>query len=220
MPSETAVNHKVRDLGLAAEGRLKIDWAESRMPVMMELRRRFSETKPLAGTRIAGCLHVTKETAVLMRTLVAAGARISWSGCNPLSTQDDVAAALADEGIEIYAWHGMNKEEFYWCIDRTIDMGPTMTLDDGADLIFTIHKRFAERAADVWGGTEETTTGVHRLRAMAEASKLFLSIMIGFLGAIIVLALPLGPSGGPLTGIGEALVAQQNNPPAFAESRR
>ncbi len=168
MPSDTAVNHKVRDLGLAAEGRLKIDWAESRMPVLMELRRRYSKTKPLEGTRIAGCLHVTKETAVLMRTLVAAGAKISWSGCNPLSTQDDVAAALADEGIEIYAWHGMNVEEFYWCIDRTIDMGPTMTLDDGADLIFTIHNRFADKAAGVWGGTEETTTGVHRLRAMAD----------------------------------------------------
>ena len=97
MPSETALNHKVSDIGMAADGRLKIDWAESRMPVMMELRRRYAKTRPLEGTRIAGCLHVTKETAVLVRTLVAAGAQISWSGCNPLSTQDDVAAALADE---------------------------------------------------------------------------------------------------------------------------
>ncbi len=168
MPSETIAKHKVRDLGLAADGHLKIAWAESRMPVMMELRRRYSETKPLAGTRIAGCLHVTKETAVLIRTLIAAGAQISWSGCNPLSTQDDVAAALADEGTEIYAWHGMNVKEFYWCIDKTIEIEPTMTLDDGADLIFTIHKRFADKAANVWGGTEETTTGVHRLRAMAD----------------------------------------------------
>ena len=168
MPSESNGKYKVKDIALAADGRLKIDWAESRMPVMMELRRRYSETKPLAGTRIAGCLHVTKETAVLIRTLIAAGAQISWSGCNPLSTQDDVAAALAAEGTEIYAWHGMNVDDFYWCIDKTIEIEPTMTLDDGADLIFTIHKRFAEKAAKVWGGTEETTTGVHRLRAMAD----------------------------------------------------
>ncbi len=168
MPSETALKHKVFDLALAEEGRRKIDWAESRMPVLMELRDRYSKTKPLAGTRIAGCLHVTKETAVLIRTLIAAGAEISWSGCNPLSTQDSVAAALADEGTSIFAWHGMNVEDFYWCIDRTIDFGPTMTLDDGADLIFTIHKRFKDIAANVWGGTEETTTGVHRLRAMAD----------------------------------------------------
>lgn len=166
------MNHKVADIGLAAAGRDKIAWAESRMPVLMALREKFSQTRPLAGQRIAGCLHVTKETAVLIRTLAAAGAEISWSGCNPLSTQDDVAAALADEGFAIYAWHGMNVEEFYWCIDRTIDMKPTLTLDDGADLIMRVHTKYPEMCETVIGGTEETTTGVHRLRAMADAGAL------------------------------------------------
>jgi len=160
--------YKVRNIKLADEGRMKIEWAESRMPVMMELRKKFSKTKPLKGYRIAGCLHVTKETAVLVETLVAAGANVSWSGCNPLSTQDDVAAALAKNGISIYAWHGMNVKEFYWCIERTMDFKPNLTLDDGADLIFTIHNKFPKMAeTTVIGGTEETTTGVHRLRAMA-----------------------------------------------------
>jgi len=160
--------YKVRNIKLADEGRMKIEWAESRMPVMMELRKKFSKTKPLKGYRIAGCLHVTKETAVLVETLVAAGANVSWSGCNPLSTQDDVAAALAKNGISIYAWHGMNVKDFYWCIERTMDFKPNLTLDDGADLIFTIHNKFPKMAeTTVIGGTEETTTGVHRLRAMA-----------------------------------------------------
>src|SRR3989339_1802988 len=119
------MNSKVADPKLADAGKLKIEWAESRMPVLMTLRKRFSETKPLKGMRIAGCLHVTKETAVLVKTLRAAGAQISWSGCNPLSTQDEVAAALAADGISIYAWHGMSTEEFYWCIDKTLEMKPT-----------------------------------------------------------------------------------------------
>jgi adenosylhomocysteinase len=160
-------NYKVANEKLAEQGRLKIEWAESRMPVLMKLREKYAKTQPLRGQRIAGCLHVTKETAVLIRTLKAAGAEISWSGCNPLSTQDDIAAALAADGISIYAWHGLNKEEFYWCIDRTIDFKPTLTLDDGADLIFTVHSKYPHLCKDVLGGTEETTTGVHRLRAMA-----------------------------------------------------
>ncbi|MGD8395498.1 MAG: adenosylhomocysteinase [Candidatus Eiseniibacteriota bacterium] len=170
----TTVNtaRKVADLGLADQGRLKIEWAESRMPVLMALRERYSKERPFQGARIAGCLHVTKETAVLVRTLIAAGADVRWSGCNPLSTQDDVAGALADEGTSIFAWHGMNTEEFYWCIDRTLDFEPTLTLDDGADLIFTVHNRFQELADRIVGGTEETTTGVHRLRAMAKDGKL------------------------------------------------
>lgn len=159
---------KVRDLSLAEEGRRRIDWAESRMPVMRALREKYEETKPLAGYRIAGCLHVTKETAVLIRTLHAAGAEIAWSGCNPLSTNDAVAAALAEDGIKIYAWHGLNTEEFYWCIDQTLEINPNLTLDDGADLIFTVHNRFPELCETIIGGTEETTTGVHRLRAMAD----------------------------------------------------
>jgi adenosylhomocysteinase len=154
---------------MAPDGLLKIEWAESRMPVMMALRKKFAATQPLKGHRIAGCLHVTKETAVLIRTLIAAGADLAWSGCNPLSTQDDVAAALAAEGVPMFAWRGLNREEFYWCIRKTIEMDPDLTLDDGADLIFTFHKEYADRCSRITGGTEETTTGVHRLRAMAAA---------------------------------------------------
>jgi len=171
------MNYKVKDIGLAQQGKLKIDWAESRMPVLAHLRKEFEKTKPLAGQRVAGCLHVTKETAVLIKTLIAAGAEISWSGCNPLSTQDDIAAALAADDISIYAWRGMNVEEFYWAIDRTLDFKPTLTLDDGADLIFTVHNRFKELAEGILGGTEETTTGVHRLRAMGAAGKLLYLVM-------------------------------------------
>jgi adenosylhomocysteinase len=162
-----SLKSKVKNPALATQGRLKIEWAESRMPVMMKLREEAKKTLPLKGTRIAGCLHVTKETAVLIRTLKAAGAEVAWSGCNPLSTQDDIAAALADE-VSIFAWHGMSKEEFYWAIERTLDFKPNLTLDDGADLIFTVHSKHPEMAKDILGGTEETTTGVHRLRAMAK----------------------------------------------------
>jgi len=164
---------KIQDLKLAEEGQKRIRWAESRMPVLMALRERYRKTKPLDGYRIAGCLHVTKETAVLVETFVEAGADVSWSGCNPLSTQDSVAAALAENGISVFAWHGQSVKEFYWCIEQTLSIRPNLTLDDGADLIFTIHNRHPEFAEQfVLGGTEETTTGVHRLRAMAEAGAL------------------------------------------------
>lgn len=164
---------KVADLKLASEGRKLVDWAESRMPVMMALREKYRRTKPLKGYRIAGCLHVTKETAVLVKTFVEAGAQVSWSGCNPLSTQDEVAAALAADGVSIFAWHGMSVKDFYWCIEETLKIHPNLTLDDGADLIFTIHKKHPEFAQKyVIGGTEETTTGVHRLRSMAKAGAL------------------------------------------------
>jgi len=165
--SPNTLGSKIADPKLADAGRMRIEWAESRMPVMMALIKRYQETQPLRGMRIAGCLHVTKETGVLIRALRAAGAEVSWSGCNPLSTQDDVAAALAEDGVSIYAWHGMNVDEFYWCIRKTLEFEPTMTLDDGADLIFTVHKERTDLAAKILGGTEETTTGVHRLRAMA-----------------------------------------------------
>src|ERR1051326_89310 len=115
------MNYKVSDLKLAEQGRLKIEWAESRMPVLMALREKAKNDQPLKGMRIAGCLHVTKETAVLVRTLRAAGADLSWSGCNPLSTQDDIAAALAAEETSIFAWHGMNVDEFYFCIAKTLE---------------------------------------------------------------------------------------------------
>jgi adenosylhomocysteinase len=165
-------NYCVRDINLAAEGRLLMDWAESRMPVMMKLREQYSKTKPFAGYKIAGCLHVTKETGVLIETFKAAGAEVYWSGCNPLSTNDAVAAACAANGIGMYAWYG-NHEDFYWCIDRTIDPQPHLTLDDGCDLINSVHENYAEYAKTVViGGTEETTTGVHRLRSRAAAGKL------------------------------------------------
>ena len=159
---------KVKDLSLAKAGKLRVEWAESRMPVLMALMKKYNTTKPFKGYKIAGCLHVTKETAVLIKTFAAAGAQVSWSGCNPLSTQDDVAAALAAEGISIFAWHGMNVKEFYWCIEETLKFKPQLTLDDGADLIFTVHNKHHELIPHIIGGTEETTTGVHRLRAMAD----------------------------------------------------
>lgn len=164
--------YTVADLSLAEQGALLVDWARSRMPVLAALRAQAEKDKPLAGMRVAGCLHVTKETAVLIETIRAAGADLSWSGCNPLSTQDDVAAWLAREGYSVHAWHGQSVEDFYWCIDRTLEFKPTLTLDDGADLIVRVHGDKSEYAAGVIGGTEETTTGVHRLRAMAEAGDL------------------------------------------------
>ena len=170
-------NFKVADLKLADKGRLRIEWAESRMPVLMALRDKYKDSKPLKGHRIAGCIHVTKETAVLVGTLRSAGAEVSWSGCNPLSTQDDVAAALAAEETSIYAWHGLSKEEFYWAIEQTLAFKPTLTLDDGADLIFTVHSKYPQLAKDIYGGTEETTTGVHRLRAMAADGKLLYPVI-------------------------------------------
>ncbi|MCE2754757.1 MAG: adenosylhomocysteinase [Ignavibacteriae bacterium] len=171
--SEVPGSYCVRDISLAEEGRKLIDWAEANMPVMMHFRKEFEKTKPFAGYRLAGCLHVTKETAVLIETFKAAGAEVYWSGCNPLSTNDAVAAALAAAGISIYAWHG-NHEDFYWCIDRTLDNRPHLTLDDGCDLINTVHEKMIEYAKnDVIGGTEETTTGVHRLRARSADGKLY-----------------------------------------------
>jgi adenosylhomocysteinase len=164
--------YKVKDLSLAEEGFKQIRWAESRMPVLMALREKYSKTKPFKGFRIAGCLHVTKETAVLIKTFVECGAEVSWSGCNPLSTQDTIAAALAKQGISIFAWNGMSVDEFYWAIEQTLHIKPNLTLDDGADLIFTIHSKHPELIPDIIGGTEETTTGVKRLRAMAEAGAL------------------------------------------------
>ncbi len=164
--------YTVADLSLAEQGALRVDWARSRMPVLARLRVQAEIDKPLAGMKVAGCLHVTKETAVLIETIRAAGAEISWSGCNPLSTQDDVAAWLAKEGYSVHAWHGQSVEDFYWCIDKTLEFRPTLTLDDGADLIVRVHGEKSEFAETVIGGTEETTTGVHRLRAMADAGDL------------------------------------------------
>lgn len=163
---------KIKDRKLAPLGRKKIEWAESRMPVLMKLKALHSKKKTLSGFKIAGCLHVTKETAVLVETFKAAGAQVSWSGCNPLSTQDDVAAALEANNIEVFAWRGLSPKEYYWCIDETLKINPQLTLDDGADLIFTVHKKRTEYLKGLEGGTEETTTGIHRIRAMAKDGKL------------------------------------------------
>ena len=174
---DTSGPHTVADISLAESGEKRVAWARSRMPALAALRANAEVEKPLAGQRVAGCLHVTKETAVLVETLVAAGAEVSWSGCNPLSTQDDVAAWLAREGYGVHAWYGQDTEEFYQCIDRTLDFRPTLTLDDGADLIYRVHSNFPELADGITGGTEETTTGVHRLRAMADAGKLLYPVI-------------------------------------------
>ena len=169
--------YTVADISLAPKGALRVDWARARMPVLEALREEALKTKPLAGMRVTGCLHVTKETAILIETIAAAGAEISWSGCNPLSTQDDVAAWLATEGYSVHAWHGQSVEDFYWCIDKTLEFRPTLTLDDGADLIVRVHGEKKEYAEGVIGGTEETTTGVHRLRAMGEAGDLLYPVL-------------------------------------------
>lgn len=164
---DEADDYKVKDISLAEQGRLKIEWAERHMPVLMKIRKEFETTRPLDGVRIAACLHVTKETAVLMRTLRTGDADAVLCGSNPLSTQDDVAAALAKDGIKTFAWRGLDNEEYYWCINRALDVRPNITLDDGADLISAIHSKRPELLEHVLGGQEETTTGVIRLRAMA-----------------------------------------------------
>ncbi|MGQ9759593.1 MAG: adenosylhomocysteinase [Candidatus Methanomethylicaceae archaeon] len=160
------MDYMVKDTGLAEKGRNLLRWAEDHMPVLMEIRRRFSKEEPLKGIRIGACLHVTKETGVLIRTLRAGGAIIALSASNPLSTQDEVAAALAVEGVNVYAWKGETKEEYYKCISMVLKYQPSITMDDGADLVTELHSgRWG--VSKVLGGTEETTTGVMRLRAMA-----------------------------------------------------
>jgi adenosylhomocysteinase len=157
---------KVKDASLAKQGILSIEWASKHMPVLNQIRRQFEKKKPLAHITIGACLHVTKETAVLAEALTAGGADVALCGSNPLSTQDEVAAALAEKGINVYAWRGETTEEYYWCVDQVIDHKPMITLDDGADLVSTIHTKRTEALDGVKGGTEETTTGVVRLRAM------------------------------------------------------
>ncbi|MGA3288728.1 MAG: adenosylhomocysteinase [Candidatus Bathyarchaeia archaeon] len=157
---------QVKDKNLAPQGHLQIEWASRHMPVLNLIKSRFEKEKPLKGLTLGACLHVTKETAVLVQALTAAGAKIALCGSNPLSTQDDVAAALADKGIHVFAWRGQNTEEYYKCIDKVLDYQPSITLDDGADLVGTLHSKRQAQLKNVKGGTEETTTGVIRLRAM------------------------------------------------------
>ena len=169
--------YNVKDIKLADEGALKIEWAEAHMPVLMEIRDKFAKEKPLKGVRVGFALHVTKETAALVRTLRAGGAQVAIAGCNPLSTQDDVAAALAKEGVDVYAWRAETREEYYENINKVLDHKPQITVDDGADLIFTIHKEKTELLKDIKGGCEETTTGIIRLNAMEKDKALKYPVM-------------------------------------------
>ncbi|SMO35461.1 adenosylhomocysteinase [Fodinibius sediminis] len=168
--------YKVKDIGLADFGRKEIRLAEAEMPGLMALREEYADEQPLKGARIAGCLHMTIQTAVLIETLVELGAEVQWSSCNIFSTQDHAAAAIADEGIPVYAWKGMNEEEFWWCIEQTLffeDGEPlNMILDDGGDLTKLVHEDYPELLEGINGISEETTTGVNRLYKMAKQGTL------------------------------------------------
>jgi adenosylhomocysteinase len=157
---------QVKDKSLAPQGRLQIEWASKHMPVLNIIKTRFEKEKPLKGQTIAACLHVTKETAVLIKVLIAGGAKVALCGSNPLSTQDDVAATLADSGVHVFAWRGQNTEDYYKCIDKVLDFKPTITMDDGADVVGMLHSKRQNQLKDIKGGTEETSTGVVRLKAM------------------------------------------------------
>ena len=162
------VPFKVKDMSLADWGRKEIELAEAEMPGLMSLRKEYEDRQPLKGARIAGCLHMTIQTAVLIETLVALGAEVTWSSCNIFSTQDQAAAAIVAAGIPVYAWKGMNEEEFDWCIEQTLFFGEdrkplNMILDDGGDLTNLVFDHYPELTAGINGLSEETTTGVHRL---------------------------------------------------------
>ena len=167
---------KVKDISQAKWGRHEIEMAETEMPGLMATREEYGNSKPLKGARIAGCLHMTIQTAVLIETLTALGAEVRWSSCNIFSTQDQAAAAIADAGIPVFAWKGMSDEEFWWAIDQTIKgpdgWHPNMILDDGGDLTQVMHEKFPQLLEDVRGLSEETTTGVHRLYEMAKEGTL------------------------------------------------
>jgi len=173
----TNKNYKVKDISLADWGRKEIKLAEAEMPGLMSLRKEFGEEKPLKVARIAGCLHMTIQTAVLIETLVELGAVVTWSSCNIFSTQDHAAAAIAKAGISVYAWKGMNEEEFDWCIEQTLFFGEekkplNMILDDGGDLTNMVLDRYPELVSEIKGLSEETTTGVHRLYERMKNNKL------------------------------------------------
>jgi adenosylhomocysteinase len=167
----------VKDLALAKEGEKRIEWARRHMPVLESIKREFEREKPLQRARIVACLHVTVETANLITTLVAGGAEVAVTGSNPLSTQDEVAAALAARGLHVYAFRGENEQDYYNCIEYALELKPNVTLDDGADTIAIVHKEQPELAREMFGGCEETTTGVVRLRAMAEDNALLYPVI-------------------------------------------
>ena len=171
------VKYKVKDISLAEWGRKEINLAEAEMPGLMALRKEFGKQKPLKGARIAGCLHMTIQTAVLIETLVEMGAEVTWSSCNIFSTQDHAAAAIAATGIPVYAWKGMNEEEFDWCIEQTVFFGENkeplnMILDDGGDLTNLVLDKYPELVKEIKGLSEETTTGVHRLYELMQNGQL------------------------------------------------
>ena len=161
---------KVKDISLADFGDKEIAIAETEMPGLMALREEYGDSKPLDGARIVGCLHMTIQTAVLIETLVFLGATVRWSSCNIFSTQDHAAAAIAAKGIPVFAWKGMTEEEFWWCIEKTLEgpdgWKPNMILDDGGDATKIIHEKYPKMLEDILGLSEETTTGVHRLKEM------------------------------------------------------
>src|SRR3990167_3997881 len=159
---------RVKDQKLAKQGKLKIEWARMQMPVLLQIEKQYLKEKPFKGLTFAVAIHVTKETAVLAQVFRTGGAKVFLSGCNPLSTQDDVAAALADEGMEVYAWKGQSTKDYYWCLNKVLDAKPNITLDDGADLLTLVHTQRKNLLKNIIGGQEETTTGVIRLRAMAK----------------------------------------------------
>jgi len=167
---EVTMDAKVADMSLAEWGRKEIQIAETEMPGLMALRRMYKDKKPLQGARIAGCLHMTVQTAVLIETLLALGAQVRWSSCNIFSTQDHAAAAIAAAGIPVFAWKGETEDEYWWCVDQTIEgpdgWKPNMILDDGGDLTLWMHEKTPELLNDVKGVSEETTTGVRRLYEM------------------------------------------------------
>ncbi len=169
--------YKVKDIALAKQGKSKIALAEKEMPVLQSIKTEFEKNKPFEGLTISACLHVTKETAVLMKALKAGGARVGLCGSNPLSTQDDISAALAEEGINIFAWRGIKEDKYYWCVDKILDMKPQLIIDDGADLISVLHKERKAQLKDIWSCQEETTTGVIRLKAMEKDGKLKLPVV-------------------------------------------
>jgi adenosylhomocysteinase len=169
-------DYKVKDMSLADWGRKEVQIAESEMPGLMSLRKEFGSSKPLKGARIAGCLHMTIQTAVLIETLKELGAEVRWSSCNIFSTQDNAAAAMAAAGIPVFAWKGMNEQEFDWCIEQTLKFSDgqylNMILDDGGDLTVMVHQKYPHLLKDIKGLSEETTTGVHRLYEMVKKGEL------------------------------------------------
>jgi adenosylhomocysteinase len=171
------MDYHVKDLSLAKSGRLRVEWAERSMPVLRMIRERFAVEKPLAGTVLAACLHVTTETASLVHTLAAGGAEVYVCASNPLSTQDDVAACLVDEGYHVFSIKGEDTETYYKHIDACLDAHPHITMDDGADLVSTIHSRRTDLVKNILGGTEETTTGVIRLKSMAAKGVLLFPVI-------------------------------------------